>query len=327
MTAIAAPRRRYPALAGSGRFGRHRRPADRSLPARVIRRMADHRPKRASGLRSRQRDRPSLFTPGDIVRFVPVPSRDAGQRRRVRDAAGESAAFRRTSSRTVTVLRPGLFTTIQDRGRWGHQASGVPVSGAMDLVSHRVANLLVGNDDDAATLEVTLAGPELRIGARGPRGGDRRRSPGRASTGPRRRLASPHAVVPEACCDLASDDRVRGRMSHSMAASMCRRCSAAARRMSAPRWADSMAARWPPAIDCRWDPLPRVMPVASIASRRAPSGGGARLRVLPGPQDDFFSEPAFTLLERTRFVVTPQSNRMGYRLSGAQSFRASPIAR
>ena len=60
-------------------------------------------------------------------------------------------------------MRPGLFTTIQDRGRWGHQASGVPVSGALDLVSHRVANLLVGNAADAATLEVTLAGPELRI--------------------------------------------------------------------------------------------------------------------------------------------------------------------
>jgi antagonist of KipI len=47
------------------------------------------------------------------------------------------------------------------------------------------------------------------------------------------------------------------------------------------------------------------------------TGGGARLRVLPGPQDDFFAESTFTLLERTRFIVTPQSNRMGYRLSGA----------
>ena len=46
------------------------------------------------------------------------------------------------------------------------------------------------------------------------------------------------------------------------------------------------------------------------------SAGGARLRVLPGPQDDFFPEPAFTVLERTRFTVTPHSNRMGYRLSG-----------
>ena len=65
--------------------------------------------------------------------------------------------------RAVTVLRPGLFTTIQDRGRWGRQASGVPVSGAMDLVSHRAANVLVENKEDAATLEVTLMGPELRM--------------------------------------------------------------------------------------------------------------------------------------------------------------------
>jgi antagonist of KipI len=37
---------------------------------------------------------------------------------------------------------------------------------------------------------------------------------------------------------------------------------------------------------------------------------------MPGPQDDFFPEAAFALLERSRFIVTPQSNRMGYRLSG-----------
>jgi antagonist of KipI len=51
--------------------------------------------------------------------------------------------------------------------------------------------------------------------------------------------------------------------------------------------------------------------------------GGVRLRILPGPQDDFFAEPAFALLERTRFLVTPQSNRMGYRLSGANIPRSS----
>src|SRR5688572_9571333 len=64
---------------------------------------------------------------------------------------------------TVHVLRPGLLTTVQDLGRWGHQASGVPVAGPMDTFSHRLANLLVGNQPDAAGLEITLIGPELEF--------------------------------------------------------------------------------------------------------------------------------------------------------------------
>ena len=64
---------------------------------------------------------------------------------------------------TIRVVEPGLLTTVQDRGRWGHQALGVPVAGPMDGVSHRLANLLVGNQPDCATLEVTLAGPTLEF--------------------------------------------------------------------------------------------------------------------------------------------------------------------
>jgi antagonist of KipI len=59
------------------------------------------------------------------------------------------------------VLQSGLLTTVQDRGRHGHQRDGVPVSGAMDQIALRVGNLLVGNDDGAAALEVTLTGPTL----------------------------------------------------------------------------------------------------------------------------------------------------------------------
>src|SRR5947209_16438849 len=61
------------------------------------------------------------------------------------------------------VIKPGMLTTIQDRGRWGLQSRGVPVAGPMDPCSHRVANALVGNDHDAATLEITLLGPELEF--------------------------------------------------------------------------------------------------------------------------------------------------------------------
>src|SRR3954469_25709972 len=62
---------------------------------------------------------------------------------------------------SLRVIRPGMLTTIQDLGRWGHQHSGVPVAGPMDWYSHRLANQLLGNDLHAAALEITLIGPEL----------------------------------------------------------------------------------------------------------------------------------------------------------------------
>jgi len=63
----------------------------------------------------------------------------------------------------IEVLKPGLISSFQDLGRWGHQPLGVPVSGAMDELAHRLANLAVGNDDNEATLEVTMMGPTLRF--------------------------------------------------------------------------------------------------------------------------------------------------------------------
>ena len=64
---------------------------------------------------------------------------------------------------SVSVLKPGMLSTLQDRGRVGFQHYGVPVSGAMDLFSHRIANILAGNSADEATLEITLRGPRLRF--------------------------------------------------------------------------------------------------------------------------------------------------------------------
>lgn len=67
------------------------------------------------------------------------------------------------SGRAITVARPGMFTTVQDAGRWGHHAAGVGPTGWMDDVSPRIANALVGNREDAAVLECTLLGPTLRF--------------------------------------------------------------------------------------------------------------------------------------------------------------------
>jgi len=61
----------------------------------------------------------------------------------------------------LTVLRPGVFTAVQDGGRRGYRAAGVPLGGAADPFALRVANILVGNPEDAAGLEIVLDGPEL----------------------------------------------------------------------------------------------------------------------------------------------------------------------
>lgn len=61
----------------------------------------------------------------------------------------------------VRVLSPGAFTTVQDLGRVGYQKYGIPVAGAMDQLSCRLANILVGNREEEAVLEATYMGPEL----------------------------------------------------------------------------------------------------------------------------------------------------------------------
>ena len=64
---------------------------------------------------------------------------------------------------SVTVLQPGLLTTVQDLGRTGYQRFGVPVSGAVDPRSASTANILAGNQEGEAVLECTLLGPRLRF--------------------------------------------------------------------------------------------------------------------------------------------------------------------
>lgn len=65
----------------------------------------------------------------------------------------------------ISVIRGGMLTTVQDLGRAGHRSAGVPLGGPMDSFALRLANLLVGNAEDAAVLECTLLGPELVFSA------------------------------------------------------------------------------------------------------------------------------------------------------------------
>jgi KipI family sensor histidine kinase inhibitor len=103
-------------------------------------------------------DPPSLLRVGDRVRFRPIPPEAFAPA-----APSEPAGPPSFAGPGITLVRPGLLTTVQDLGRAGLRSEGVPLSGAADPFALRVANLLAGNPEDAAGLEVMLAGPELEF--------------------------------------------------------------------------------------------------------------------------------------------------------------------
>ncbi len=100
---------------------------------------------------------PCLVRAGDRVRFVPV---ERARFQPLRPAGRDEPSRGRPVFR---VKRPGSFTTVQDGGRWGFQDRGVPVSGALDRFSLAAANRLLGNPPHSAALELTLLGPRLEV--------------------------------------------------------------------------------------------------------------------------------------------------------------------
>lgn len=67
----------------------------------------------------------------------------------------------------LKVLKPGLFTTVQDAGRYGYLNKGVPVAGYMDSFSAEKVNMLLENDPNAAVIEITMTGPTLEFSETG----------------------------------------------------------------------------------------------------------------------------------------------------------------
>jgi KipI family sensor histidine kinase inhibitor len=111
---------------------------------------------------------PTFFVAGDRVRFVSVPELpdmpDMPDRHEMHDRPQEASTKNLDLGEpTIEVLDGGLLTTVQDLGRVGYQRYGVPVAGAADAASLRVANFLVGNEPGAAALECTAMGPTLRF--------------------------------------------------------------------------------------------------------------------------------------------------------------------
>ena len=59
----------------------------------------------------------------------------------------------------IRILKPGLFSTIQDKGRIGLQSYGIPHSGSMDSFSSDLGNKILGNNKENAVMEITMIGP------------------------------------------------------------------------------------------------------------------------------------------------------------------------
>jgi KipI family sensor histidine kinase inhibitor len=259
------------------------------------------------------RPQPALCMPGDRVKFLPVRDpRVFDAATRPRPLASGRPGIRDPAA--LTVLEPGLFTTVQDAGRWGQQHLGVPVSGAMDARSHRQANALVGNGADAATLEVTLAGPALRMERAvtlAVAGADLGATIDGIAMPPGRAFALRTGSVLR-----FGGRRWGGRAYVALGGGIDVPLVLGSRATHTRSGIGGFYGRPLRAGDGLTLGAPGGDLFTSRPRARATVAGGARLRVLPGPQDDVFPAAAFDLLQSMRFHVTPQSDRMGYRLTG-----------
>ena len=216
--------------------------------------------------------------------------------------------------RQLIVIRPGMLTTIQDLGRWGRQASGVPVAGPMDMYSHILANRLVGNDDGAAALEVTLIGPELAAES----------DVVCAVTGAAFTVTVDDVPVPlHEAFIMRPGSRLRfGRRAAGARATLAVAGGIAVEPQGGSR-ATSLIGRMGP-FGGRPLAAGDVLPLGSAGNGNVrPSGppldvpaGGAKLRAVRGPHESMFTAAGYETLFGGRFLVTSNSNRMGYRLEG-----------
>jgi antagonist of KipI len=228
----------------------------------------------------------------------------------------------------IRVARAGLLTTVQDRGRFGRMEHVVTTAGAMDASALRIANLLVGNTEDAAALECTMVGAALEftdtaliaIG-----GGDL----GALLDGRPVPLWAPFVVMPGSTLEFSATR------------AGCRAVLAIAGGIDVPVVLGSRSTDLTAGIgglDGRalrnGDEIP-VGPVPGLSlamlDRLATDPRGARsagrsllphyaaapdVRIVLGPEHDRFTTQSRDSLLSGTFLVSPQSNRMGLRLKG-----------
>jgi len=226
----------------------------------------------------------------------------------------------------IRVIKPGLLTTVQDRGRWGFQSRGVSVAGPMDAYAHRLANALVRNADDTATLEVTWVGPELEFD-------DERVI---AVSGAEFDVAlDGRNVAPNRACAVAPGSRLTfGRRLRGMRAYVSVAGGIAVTPVFGSR-ATHIGSRLG-GFDGRALQAGDRLPLGGKRGRapfsheppenekrgrllrgtRAIPDRHAVVRVLAGPQDDYFTDDALGRLQASPYTIGKNSDRMGFRLEG-----------
>ncbi len=257
------------------------------------------------------RDAPSLLLPGDLVTFA--PSEEHPERA---SAAATPAA---TGPVAVEVVEPGLLTSVQDAGRFGHRRLGIAWAGAMDGPALAAANAAVGNEPGAAGLECTLSGPTLRFLASVPfvvAGADLGATLERADLG-----AWP---VPRGTAVLARAGNV---LRFGPRRSGCRAYVAFAGGIDVPEVLGSRSTDLGSAFGgfagraLRAGDRLALGPRSRRAGRETPpldvdTRAVVRLRVVLGPQDDHFADETLERFLSQTFDVAATSDRVGCRLLG-----------
>lgn len=242
---------------------------------------------------------------------------------------------------SLLVEEPGLLTTVQDLGRPGHQREGVPVGGAVDALALRVANLLVGNPDGAAALEITLTGPVLRFAHPALvalAGADLGAEIDGTPILPWRPFAAPPAGTlrfrgaPRGCRAYLAVaggidvPPVMGSRSTYPPANLGGHQGRALRAGDQLQWAAP-----PPLAQRILRQLRREHPGVAVArwgagpSLRPPYVDRPVVRLLAGAHADALSEASGQDLFRSEFRVSARSDRMGYRLEGPQLRLREPL--
>ena len=222
-------------------------------------------------------------------------------------------------SGALKVLTPGLFTTVQDLGRVGYQALGVPVSGALDAVALRLGNALVGNPPGTAALEILYRGPSLEVAADTVRVAVTGAGAGLLIGGePARQLAAWQSVTvaggavlevvvgPASGCAYLAVEGGIAVPSVLGSASTYVRAGLGGLGGRALRPGDLVPlalARASPRVELRLPEPP-------------PAGKDQPIRIVLGPQQDYFSDDAVAALLGGEFRVSTSADRMGLRLDG-----------
>ncbi len=217
-------------------------------------------------------------------------------------------------SSTLHFLKAGLWTTVQDQGRIGHQAFGVPVGGAMDQTAAQLANWLVGNATESPVLEITLLGPTVQIN----------QAVQIAITGANLSPTVSGTSIP--MYETVTIDK-GSVLKFGKIQNGCRAYLAVGGKWSIQKWLDSASAATTssatltPNSLINKDSILTISPTSFIEKRTVPTPSDYAtsivVNVLPGPEFNNFSSHTIAHFFSQSYKVANDSNRMGYRLLGA----------